>query len=85
MIKFEFEHQRQIRFEIRFDVDAQVWPGVSVYPDFTLSVNVTRWWTRHCRQFWNRSDDGWGVEFDALWIVSISSAWLISHTVAVQS
>ena len=43
----------------------QVWPGLSVYPDFTLGYNATQWWYNQCEDFYNN----WRVEYDALWIV----------------
>ena len=44
---------------------SQVWPGLSVYPDFTLGENATQWWYNQCEDFYNN----WRVEYDALWIV----------------
>ena len=43
---------------------AEVWPGPTLFPDFT-NMNATEpWWTDECRRFL----DDEGVQYDALWI-----------------
>ena len=41
----------------------KVWPGETVYPDFT-NPNTTKWWTRLASDFHSK------IPFDGLWIVS---------------
>ena len=59
----------------------QVWPGLVHYPDFTQGESVTNWWLDQCVDFYNGTR--WGVEYDALWIVSkicqISQAYFVSY------
>ncbi|XP_038050832.1 sucrase-isomaltase, intestinal-like [Patiria miniata] len=46
------------------NLEGEVWPAVpsSVYPDFTLSDDVTAWWTQLCDDFHGK------IAYDALWI-----------------
>lgn len=41
----------------------QVWPGRTVFPDFT-NPECTSWWVEECRRFYNE------VPYDGIWIVS---------------
>ena len=42
----------------------KVWPGVTVYPDFT-NPNTTEWWYNQIKAFHEQ------VGFDGLWTVNI--------------
>ena len=42
----------------------EVWPGLSVYPDFTMLDKSKDWWRTQSEDFYNN----WDVQFDALWI-----------------
>lgn len=45
------------------DLFFQVWPGLTVYPDFT-NPNCIEWWANECSIFHQQ------VNYDGLWIVS---------------
>ena len=49
----------------------QVWPGQTVFPDFT-HPNATEWWTKAVEKFHSI------VPFDGMWIVSIKNFVLLT-------
>ena len=46
------------------NVQAEVWPGPTYFPDFTDLENTGKWWTNECRIL----HDETGIVYDALWI-----------------
>lgn len=40
----------------------QVWPGMSVYPDYLAAPNITKWLTKQVKRFYDQ------VPFDGMWL-----------------
>lgn len=58
------------------DLFFQVWPGLTVFPDFT-NPNCIDWWADECNIFYQE------VKYDGLWIVSsyFKKFWKINRNI----
>lgn len=57
----------------------QVWPGITVFPDFTDINKSLPYWIKYIKYFYEEE----GIKVDGLWIVSVNT--VISNNNTLQN